>query len=348
MAKYRFKRLDEYDASEINTSRGIPVSWTLDMSFYMGADIPDEYNEHCDKNRGFGMSGWWFKANEYVKKEVVVDNIVIENTSEEHGERIIKYFQSLGIDTRRHIGNFYSPNNIHVFYGVINGRFNNYSIDMVNRQGASIIKLPEDQVSKTSDVVEYFDDLSQHIGRYLKALINYPNYGSVRAGEIGIIKSSRTVDFPSQKSYTCTCALSEKYLNIRYELMPIDYHPESTDDSVYEYVECLNLSGWSKTIKANNGYPIFKTSDFDFNSVDIHSSWTWKKVLEEYEGSSWVKSTKDKYEKQFITENNKHEQVYNFEKTQQQSDIVHNHKTFIEPVHSVNLKLRTKNKSIKF
>jgi hypothetical protein len=97
MAKYRFKRLDEYDASEINGVHDIPVTWSIDMGIYMGADIPDEYNYNCDNNRGFGMSGWWFKANEYVKKEAVINNIVIENTSEEHGKRIINHFKSFGI-----------------------------------------------------------------------------------------------------------------------------------------------------------------------------------------------------------------------------------------------------------
>jgi hypothetical protein len=342
MAKYRFKRLDEYDASEINGVHDIPVTWSIGMSIYMGADIPDEYNDNCYNNIGFGMSGWWFRANEYVKKEVVIDNIVIENTSIEHGERIIKYFQSLGIDTGDRRG-LVCGNELHRFYGVINGRFDNYTLPGAEYHGASVVKLPEDQVSKTSDVVEYFNDLSQHIGRYLKTLVDSPNGGEVMTGEIGRIISSDRVDFPSQSDYCFTSALSKRSLNVECELMPEYWSPDLQKDEVYEYVKCISPSGWTNTVKANGGNLIFKTSEFDLSRVTNIQYKDWKEILKTCP-RSWIESTREEYLSQFIT----NEQIHSLVESVSSISSVHNHKTFIEPVHSVNLKLRTKNKSIKF
>ena len=74
---------------------------------------------------------------------------------------------------------------------------------------------------------EYFDNLSQHIGRYIKALVDNPHSGSkVKKGDIGKIITRCQVDFPNRKSYSCTCALSKDYLGVKYELLPEDYSPE--------------------------------------------------------------------------------------------------------------------------
>ena len=74
---------------------------------------------------------------------------------------------------------------------------------------------------------EYFDDLSQHIGRYIRALVDNPNSGSkVKNGDIGKIISSNRADFPNRKGYSCTCALDKNNLGIKYELLPEDYSPE--------------------------------------------------------------------------------------------------------------------------
>ena len=72
----------------------------------------------------------------------------------------------------------------------------------------------------------YFDDLSQHIGRYIKALVDYPHAGRVKKGEIGRIINKHEVNFPSQKRYSCSNALSKGVLGVEYELLPEDYSPE--------------------------------------------------------------------------------------------------------------------------
>lgn len=66
---------------------------------------------------------------------------------------------------------------------------------------------------------EYFDDLSQHIGRYIRALIDNPHSGSkVKKGDVGKIFSSNKVAFPNSKNYSCSNALSEGTLGVKYEL----------------------------------------------------------------------------------------------------------------------------------
>ena len=74
---------------------------------------------------------------------------------------------------------------------------------------------------------KYFPDLSQHIGRYIRALIDNPNLGSgVYKGDIGKIINKGQVDFPNRKGYSCTCALDKNHLGTKYELLPEDYSPE--------------------------------------------------------------------------------------------------------------------------
>lgn len=74
---------------------------------------------------------------------------------------------------------------------------------------------------------EYFPDLSQHIGRYIRALVDNPHLGNeVKKGDVGKIITRCQVDFPNRKSYSCRCALSKDYLGVKYELLPEDYSPE--------------------------------------------------------------------------------------------------------------------------
>jgi hypothetical protein len=57
------------------------------------------------------------------------------------------------------------------------------------------------------------------IGRYIKALVDCPDGGIVKKGEIGKIIGSGTVDFPSQKGYYITFPVDTSL----YELLPVDY-----------------------------------------------------------------------------------------------------------------------------
>lgn len=85
---------------------------------------------------------------------------------------------------------------------------------------------------------EYFDDLSQHIGRYIRALVDNPHSGfSVKKGDVGKIISYGEIDFPNHKAYNCTRALDKNNLGLKYELLPEDYSPEQeVKDSNVEFI----------------------------------------------------------------------------------------------------------------
>ena len=114
---------------------------------------------------------------------------------------------------------------------------------------------------------EYFDDLSQHIGRYIKALVDNPSSGhSVRRGDVGKIISNCQADFLNHKAYYCKSALSEDYLGTRYELLPEDYSPEQEDVperiSFYvrytkEFTEDLYNALWEWS-KKNSEFPLIQ------------------------------------------------------------------------------------------
>lgn len=74
-----------------------------------------------------------------------MNNVVIKAVKKEDGPKIIKYFQSLGVDTQDFLGCCYEEDeDVYIYYGVINGKFNNYALcDVVN---AKLETLPKQGV----------------------------------------------------------------------------------------------------------------------------------------------------------------------------------------------------------
>lgn len=72
------------------------------------------------------------------------------------------------------------------------------------------------------------------VGRYVKALCDYPNAGKVKKNEYGLIikelPESVYADFPSQKNYCCTKGLFGK----NYELMPEGFKPPTDKELLLE------------------------------------------------------------------------------------------------------------------
>lgn len=64
------------------------------------------------------------------------------------------------------------------------------------------------------------------IGRWVKALVDSPVGGSVRAGEYGKFTSEYKIDFPSQKNYSCSIQTLTESLT-KLELMPEGFEPSS-------------------------------------------------------------------------------------------------------------------------
>lgn len=169
MKKYRFKTREEFIRDGLwDDKYNCPDKWAFEgqMNKYLGADVPDIYNDDCDEKEDFKYDGWLFQNTNYVLKEQQ----------------------------------------------------------------------------------EYFDDLSQHIGRYIKALEDNPYSGSgVKKGDVGKIVSDCLADFPNRKSYHCICALSENHLGVKYELLPEDYSPEQeTKEPNIEFIpgKWYKYNGW--------------------------------------------------------------------------------------------------------
>lgn len=118
---------------------------------------------------------------------------------------------------------------------------------------------------------EYFDDLSQHIGRYIRALIDNPHSGSlVYKGDVGKIINTYQVDFPNRKGYNCTSALDKNNLGVKYELLPEDYSPEQ------------------ETIPERISFYVKYTKEF---TEDLYNAlWEWSKKNSEFSPRGYADS----------------------------------------------------------
>lgn len=70
-------------------------------------------------------------------------NQVIEALDIEHGKKVIEYWESKGVATLGMYGSLTKKDGEDFrYYGVINNRFNCYTIEFVNKHNAEIIELP--------------------------------------------------------------------------------------------------------------------------------------------------------------------------------------------------------------
>lgn len=77
------------------------------------------------------------------------------------------------------------------------------------------------------------------VGRYLKALVDYPHGGLVKKGEYGKIIDNYTADFPSHKGYYCQSAISRvsdsnTIHDGKYELMPEGFNSNNQEEELPE------------------------------------------------------------------------------------------------------------------
>ena len=104
-------------------------------------------------------------------------NQVIEVLNKEHGKKVIEYWESKGVDTTYFVGvctkeSFLGSETR--FYGVIDGKFGNYTEEDVSYYNAEIIELPEEKTYPRVMMVS-FDSENWHkrvvfmkkCGRYL-------------------------------------------------------------------------------------------------------------------------------------------------------------------------------------
>lgn len=83
-------------------------------------------------------------------------NTVIKVLTKEHGKEVIKYWKSLGIDTRDYTGEMCKADaDMSIYYGVINGVFDNYDIYKVTYTQTTIIELPTTKQQETMRTIKY-------------------------------------------------------------------------------------------------------------------------------------------------------------------------------------------------
>ena len=77
------------------------------------------------------------------------NNTVIKVLNKEHGKKVIQWWKDQGVNTEYYTGSFSEENNnFAIYYGIINGRFYNCTIEDVNRFKLKIIELPTNEYPK--------------------------------------------------------------------------------------------------------------------------------------------------------------------------------------------------------
>lgn len=98
-------------------------------------------------------------------------------------------------------------------------------------------EIPSENTEETTEKpIEKPIEKSDLVGRYVKALIDFPNGCRIKKGEVGKIIDKGLAQFPSQR-----CSFDHHYNLLvsglksdRYELMPKDYNPKLTKDELLE------------------------------------------------------------------------------------------------------------------
>lgn len=97
------------------------------------------------------------------------DNFVIEVLDLEHGQRVKKYFESLGVDVSLYFFDATRKDNDTIrYYGVIDGFFNNYAEKNLPSH-VQVIKLPAVEAEKTLE--EKIKELALSENKVVKNLI---------------------------------------------------------------------------------------------------------------------------------------------------------------------------------
>ncbi len=82
-----------------------------------------------------------------------LENTVIKAKNESHAKKIVKWFKSQGADMDFFDGATYFPSvsnsGLWIYYGILDGQFEFWSENSINKAKAKIIELPEETISKS-------------------------------------------------------------------------------------------------------------------------------------------------------------------------------------------------------
>jgi len=195
-------------------------------------------------------------------------------------------------------GTFWQYTESITFQGIYNKLSDNIKMSSI-KDGLSVVLLTD-----LSEIQQYLPDNHPDkikvmkeeslVGRYLKALIDYPNCGGVKKDEYGLIirheNNSLTANFPSQKNYACSLALEKS--QTKYQIMPIGFTP---DNIIPEYVECIKLDS---QLQLGKTYLVDKEKGYRYNGI-IEPVYYLKELNDSSYYQSYFKpSTKEAFEAQ--------------------------------------------------
>lgn len=140
------------------------------------------------------------------------------------------------------------------------------------------------------------------VGRYVKALCDYPNSGKVKKNEYGLIikelSASVDADFPSQKNYGCTKELFGK----NYELMPEGFTPPTDKELLLEEAKrrypigtvfkVVHIPSNICEVKNHETYPVRNEKIINFyitnpvgncEGASVYKDGKWAEIVEDYQ-----------------------------------------------------------------
>jgi hypothetical protein len=181
-------------------------------------------------------------------------NQVIKVLTMEHGEKVIAYWKSKGVYTGIKTGSHCeSEKHPWIYYGVIGGRFDNYSYHDVKFSNAEIIELPEDEF-----------DMTTNEGRLAYAKKHYP-IGTV----IKSIHHDKVYKLTSEpRNYMKTTIVADSH-----GVVPDIYH----------------AGKWAEIVEKGKEEIVMETQKLSRQGLkEIHSvaCSNWKAVLERYGANS--------------------------------------------------------------
>jgi hypothetical protein len=180
-------------------------------------------------------------------------NQVIKCLTPEHGKKILDYWKSKGVDTSDKNGtSCESDNHPWIYYGVISGRFENYSYNDVKFSNAEIIELPEDEF-----------DMTTTEGRLAYAKKHYP----IGTKYLGLKLNG---DIESGISKVLCTPKDNQYGNI---------------DAGPHWIYLYNENKWAEIVEEKQEEKVMETQKLSRQGLkEIHSiaCSAWKSTLEEW------------------------------------------------------------------
>jgi hypothetical protein len=183
-----------------------------------------------------------------------MENTVIKVLTKEHGVKVIEWWKSQGVDTGYKEGSAcVEDSDIHVYYGVIDHMFDNYSAYDVSKANAKIIELPEEEF-----------DMTTNEGRLAYAKKHYP-----------IGTRYIPLDYKTGHTYPQSC---ESRFIPQVTICPYaDYYNDLDAGNGFIYVHKLNK--WAEIIKEEEKMGTQKLTRAGLKEIHSVACTKWKTTL---------------------------------------------------------------------